>query len=257
MTFSHTSLSRFFQCGEYYRFRYLDHIKFPPTPAIIRGRVVDAAVDINLKTKMEHGKLVERGDIAEIVLDETERIISNEGITLSEKEAQKGMNRIKSEIVFTGRKLALLHDSLVAPQLTPSHVQRQFEIPCGDHTLTGFIDIQEGNRSIRDTKVRDKEPNRNEADTSLQLSIYAMAVAHLDGQIPAAVVLDCLVDRQEHPYRKLESTRARHQFKIVEDRVEAAARAIQADVFIPADPKDWRCSKAQCPYWDMCRFACR
>lgn len=257
MILSHTSLSTFFQCGERYRFRYEEKIKFPPTPKVIRGRAVDASIDANLRTKIEHGQFIERGDVAEIVLSATERIIAEEGITLTEEEASRGMKHIKDEMVFTGRRLAFVHHSLVAPQLTPTHVQREFDIPVGSHKLIGSIDIQEGNRSVRDTKVRDREPAKDEADTSLQLSVYAMAVAHLDGQIPAKVALDVLIDREEYPYRKRESTRARHQFIIVEDRVDAAARAIQAGVFVPADPKDWRCSRAYCPYWEMCRYAVR
>jgi hypothetical protein len=107
--------------------------------------------------------------------------------------------------------LSQLHYTFVAPKLKPSHVQRPFDIQVGGHYLSGVMDVQEGPRSIRDTKVRTRAPGKDEADRSLQLSCYALAAAELDGSIPQKLCLDVLIDSAEPRVVTLESTRSRDQ----------------------------------------------
>jgi len=86
------------------------------------------------------------------------------------------------------------------------------------------------------------------------LTIYAMAIAKLDGAIPQTLYLDYLVNTSEPRVVKLETTRARHQFYAVEERVKAAERAVLSKSFMPANPTDWFCCAKYCEFHSICSY---
>jgi RecB family exonuclease len=175
-------------------------------------------------------------------------------MSLSEDEAALGMNRVRGKLINEAVRLAHIHHTYIAPHLEPTQVQRDFAIEIAGHTVTGRIDIQEGSRTLRDTKVSGRSPAKDEADRSLQLTIYAMAAAQLDGVVPNSLHLDYLVNTAQPSVVKLQTTRGRHQFFAVEERVKAAVRAIESGVFVPANPTDWWCSPSYCPHFLGCKF---
>lgn len=253
MTFSVTSLETLFRCGVRYDYRYLQQIKTAPTSALILGRAVDEAVSFDLQNVIDHGALLNAHEVTDIARHAVEQIMLVDGIMLTEDEAALGLNRVRADITQKAVLMASLHHTYIAPRLHPTHVQRKFEVPVAGHTITGIIDVQEG-RSVRDTKVRAKSPDADEAATSFQLTVYAMAVAQMDGVVPESVYLDFLIATQQPKVLRQESTRQRFQFAMVEERVKRAAEAVERGLFMPADLGAWHCSRKMCPYFDICRF---
>ena len=253
MTFSVTSLETLFRCGVRYDYRYLQKIKTAPTSALILGRGVDEAVSFDLQNVIDHQTLLNAHEVTDIARHAVEQIVLTDGIMLTEEEAVRGLNRVRADITQKAILMASLHHTYIAPRLQPTHVQRKFEIPVAGHIITGIIDVQEG-RSVRDTKVRSKSPDADEAATSFQLTVYAMAVAQMDGVVPESVCLDFLIATQQPKIAKQESTRQRYHFVMVEERVKRAAEAVERGLFMPADIGDWHCSRIYCPYFDICKF---
>ncbi len=249
-----TSLLELSNCGERFRQRYIEKIRTAPNYSLILGRAVDSTVMLDLQHKIDTGELLPVEDITEHAREEVDLILLQEGISLTETEAGKGMNRIKAELTHEAIQLSQMHHCYIAPRLDPTRVQREFEVEIAGHTVTGRMDIQEGSRSIRDLKVSGRSPSSDEADRSLQLTVYAMACAQLDGRIPDHLYLDYLVHTVQPRVVKLETTRGRHQFYAVEERVKAAVAAIESGCFVPADPGWWGCNSVYCPYFHGCNY---
>lgn len=249
-----SSLLALSQCGEIYRQRYIQKIRTAPNYSLILGRAVDSTVMLDLGYKIRTGELLPIDEITDLTRAAVEDILLQEGIMLTEAEVAKGMNRVRAELTKEAVNLAQIHHCYIAPRLEPTQVQREFEVEIAGHTVSGRMDIQEGSRSIRDLKVSGRSPASDEADRSLQLTVYAMACAQLDGRIPDHLYLDYLVHTTEPRVVKLETTRGRHQFYAVEERVKAAVAAIKSGSFVPAEPSWWGCSDKVCPYFMGCRY---
>jgi len=182
-----TSLS---QCGELFRQKHIHKIRTAPNYSLILGRAVDSTVMLDLAYKVRTGELLPIDEITDLTKASVEDIILQDGISLTEAEVGKGMNRVRAELTKEAVQMAHLHHCYIAPLLEPTKVQREFEVEIAGHTVTGRMDIQEGSRSVRDLKVSGRSPSSDEADRSLQLTVYAMACAQLDGRIPDHLYLD-------------------------------------------------------------------
>jgi hypothetical protein len=133
--------------------------------------------------------------------------------------------------------------------------------------------------TIRDTKTSGKSPTKSIydqvragvplkdikpglADTSLQLSIYALAAQVTEGRIPDFVALDYLVETKKKDgsvsNRYYVPTLAKRTLEDVEvdlRRIENFAQVMKTGSFTPADPTWWGCSKKWCGFWERCEFA--
>ncbi len=254
MKFTVSSLNTLSSCGEQFRQRHILKIQVAPNYNMILGRAVDAAINADLRNKIATGKLLQSFEVSTIAQDEVEDVFLCEGISLTEEQAKRGMNRLRAELKQEAVRMAQMHHSIVAPWLEPTHVQREFEIEVAGHTVTGRIDVQEGSRSIRDTKVTGRAPASDEADRSLQLTIYAMAIAKLDGRLPETLHLDYLVHSSEPRVVKLKTSRSFYQFHAVEERILAAVKSVESESFVPANRDSWMCDERFCSYFNGCRY---
>lgn len=254
---SHSQLSMLFRCGEQYRRRYIEGERLAPGIALVVGRAVDKSVTENLSHKMAEGALLPLDAIRSIARDDVQATWEgDEGIALSEEEQAEGVAKVKGDAIDKSVRLAELHARRLAPALSPTAVQRKWEVSLEQAgypaTLVGVIDIQEGRDSIRDTKTAAKSPTADAAHLSDQLTLYALAVKVVDGVLPARLSLDFLVDTKEPKVVPLETTRTEADFQPILRRVERALLVIDAGAFAPANPDDWWCSKRWCGYWQTC-----
>lgn len=249
------------KCGIAFENRYLKHIEETRSVSLIVGSAVDRSVASDLNEKKDTGLLLSESDVKDIARDATVEEWQAGDVQVSEEDADDGWSPARDDAVDAAVGLAGLHHSSNAPQLEPTHVQRKWvlDTPLGIQ-LAGTIDIQEGMKSIRDTKTSAKSPNKDTAALSLQLTTYAMAVDALDGGIPAMVGLDYLVrtpKRKDLKLVQIESTRNKSDFQHLVNRVAVAARIIESGVFTPAPVDSWWCSRKFCSYWSLCPYAAR
>lgn len=254
---SHSQLSMLFRCGEQYRRRYVEGERLAPGMALVVGRAVDKSVTENLAHKMAEGSLLPLDAVRGIARDDVQAIWDGEeGVALSDEEKSEGAAKVKGDAIDKSVRLAELHARKLAPSLSPTAVQRKWEVSLEQAgypaTLVGVIDIQEGRESIRDTKTASKSPSADAAHLSDQLTLYALAVKVVDGALPSRLALDFLVDTKEPKVVPLETSRTEADFGPVLRRVERALQVIDAGAFAPANPDDWWCSKRWCGYWETC-----
>lgn len=247
------------RCGVAFANRYLLHMPEPRSVSLIVGSAVDRSVSRDLTEKKDTGSLLADSDVKDIARDSTVEEWNSGDVQMSEEDKEDGWTAKQGDAVDAAVDLASLHHEKNAPSIEPTHIQRAWvlDTPLGIQ-LAGTIDIQEGMRSIRDTKTSGKSPNKDTAALSLQLTTYAMAVNALDGGIPAKVGLDYLVrtpKRKELKLVQLESVRRPEDFQHLVNRVQIAAKIIESGIFTPAPIDSWVCSKRFCGYWETCPYA--
>jgi len=267
-----TQLKMISFCGEQYRRRYICGEKIPPGISLLVGRSVDNAITKNLSHKIDTGDLLPLEEIQDITRDDINTQFNTNEITFTEEEISEGIKTVKGKAIDKAISLSATHAKKLAPQINPTHVQRKIELELEGFPfdILGYIDIQEGVESVRDTKTSSRSPAKTAADMSDQLTIYAMAVWRIDGKIPQKLTLDYLVNSgkssivPDHLIGKirasttkiviLETSREIKDFQPLLQRIEKAAEVIEKGVFMPAPQDSYLCNPRFCGYAMTCPY---
>lgn len=253
-----SGLNMLSRCGEQFRRRYIEGEIVPPGVALLIGTATDRSVSADLQHKIDSGALLPDEAIPDLARD-TLLAEWDRGVVLDGDFAEIGYDAAKGEAVDMAISLAQLHHTELAPSIDATHVQRAWTLDVNglDIQLAGTIDVQEGDVYLRDTKTSKKSPSADEAERSLQLTVYALAKKAHDGTPPQIVALDYLVKTKTPKVVTLESTRKDGDFDHALARVAQAARIIESGMFSPAPLDAWWCSNRFCGYHSTCPFARR
>jgi hypothetical protein len=246
------------KCGEQFRRRYIQGDIVPPGVAMVVGTATHASVRGNLSAKIEHGKLLPLEHAKAIARDQL-NTEWEKGVLLDD-EQKSSPHKAKSDAIDKAVRLSGAHAERLAPLLLPTHVERSWSLELRGFPidLVGSIDIQEAKMRVRDTKTSAKSPSADAADTSEQLTVYAMAVKTLDGTGSISVYLDYLVDlRRVTKIVSLLSERRPEDYDPLLRRIENASICMEKGVFVPARPEDWWCSPKWCGYFSTCPYVRR
>lgn len=251
-----TQLNMLSFCGEQYRRRYILGEKRPPGVSALVGRATDKSVNDNMTSKIETGELLPLENIQDIARDALNNAWAEQGVLLTEDEVREGLKKVKGGAVDKSVRLSKLHYTDLAPALQPTHVQRSWELPINGYpvTLVGYIDLQEGLKSIRDTKTAAKAPPANIADLSDQLTMYALAVMQYDGKIPDWIYLDYLIDTKVPKTVSVPTQRKPEDFNSIFARIEMAIKIIETGLFMPARQDHYLCDPRFCGFASTCRY---
>lgn len=254
-----TGLDLLLKCGEAWRRRYVEGHKIPPGVALVTGKAIHKSAERNLRSKMESGELLAVDAAEDIARDALNAEWDGpDGVLITEPDNPK---QTRGACVDKAVRLSRLHATAVAPALQPTHVEREWALtlPGYPMDLAGTLDVQEG-AVVRDLKTRKVSlpSNGSEVDASQQLTAYALAVYAIDrATLPITVKIDALVDLKVPKSQTQTSMRNVQDFRELHKRLEVAATAIDKQVFLPARPTDWWCSRAWCGYFDTCPYAAR
>ncbi|MFH1724303.1 MAG: PD-(D/E)XK nuclease family protein [Elusimicrobiota bacterium] len=256
-TLHQSGLGMLYRCPKQYEWRYVRGLIMPPGSAAHVGSGTHRAVAADLTAKIEGGALLAEEAVREVARDGV-LLAWNEGVLLTDDERERPEAEVRGEAVDKAVTLATLHHAEVAPSLAPVAVEKSWrlELTGFSHDLAGTTDILEA-RAIRDTKTSAKSPSGNAADTSLQLSMYALADKYVRGALPEAIHLDYLVALKNPKAMTLSTTRDEEDLAAMLERIAAALKQIEAGVFPPCDPASWCCSPRWCGYWGQCPYGGR
>lgn len=251
---------QYLKCGEAYRQRYVLGKSTPSNNFIIQGRGVHhAAEQVNLslihkKVALSedeaiqfyldhHDKELNTGQELELVDVESWGIVKDQGVSLIKTYRVGALGHVMDGV--TGLALAPLKP-IAAEKVLRTVLKPRDSDPV---PFVGVVDIVEED-SIRDIKVKNKKAPQNEADNSIQLTIYA----HILGK--PAVSLEQLVKASKtKPTRYIRSCAVRtsndaiHAVEIIGD----VAVNIAEGRFPRTHPANWWCTKKWCKCWDECR----
>jgi hypothetical protein len=251
-----SGISMFTKCGEQFRRRYILGEKIPPGISLIVGCGTDRSVSKNMENKKETGELLPVEQCLDIARDEVEGYFKAGNFAVSDEEKSKTIAVVKGEAIDKTVTLSRLHYTDLAPIIQPTHIQRQWLLALDNFPfdIAGTMDIQEGSKSIRDTKTSGKTPAGDIADKSDQLTMYAMAAFVLDGTIPEKVMLDYLINLKTPKSHVFESTRQKADFQPVLNRCEIVAESIAKEIFVPVNSDHWVCDPKWCGYYNSCKY---
>ncbi len=254
---SASALSMYEGCGEQYRRRYIEGERIPPGIAMIKGSSVDDSVTGNLRNVIINEEMLLKEQVLTIAEEAINNRMNNQEVLFSDEEVHEGIKNVKGRTVDSVVSLSELHYDEIAPIIKPESVQMKWllELEGFPFDLLGYIDIVEP-ETVRDTKVSGKSPNKNQADISEQLTLYALAVFVQKKFIPK-VFLDYLVDLKTKKSVTLESTRTKSDFQAVMNRLETMAHGIEKEVFMPIDATHWKCNPKWCGYYSTCKYVRR
>lgn len=255
--FSHTQLDMLQRCGQQWVFRYVERIRRPPATAMIVGRAVDKGVTRDLTAKKDTGHLLPTEVVVAAARDAFDVEWSKEGVMLTDDEAVAGVKAAHGQAVDRTVNSARAHHRRLAPRMVPVELQRRFDVDLDgyDARLVGYLDIEEADGAIRDTKATGKTPHDDDAAQSQQLTMYAMAKLALDGIVPPELSLDYVVAlKQRTDVVRLTTRRSIADFNPLLRRIEQALHVIETGTITPAPAGSWWCSPRWCGYWDICPF---
>lgn len=260
-------LSLLYRCGEKFRRIVLLGEYEPPRTPLIIGTAAHAVIAKNLTNKIEKGTLLTKEAVQDFSRDEFVRNWHESPVIFTDEEVEVGVQKVRDQAQDVTVQLVTAHHYQLAPKIQPKAVERKWvlEAPGFPYDLAGTIDIDEDLRiilpgdvqwktesSIRDTKTRKTNLGIQEVERSEQYTLYAMAKYFLDGKLPDFVVQDNLIKptKTREAYAiSYSSTRTLEDFKVFNRRFEQACKIIEREIFTPANPQDWWCSK------DFCGFA--
>lgn len=255
-----SALSMYMKCPEQYRRRYVMGERIPPGVALIVGSSVHVTAESNLKSKcLNGGKLLDGDVIEDMARDTLNRKWDEEGVLLEDDEKTKGEKTVRGEAVDKSVRLAREHHGVLAPAITPvdaDHIERKWVITIkqADYDLAGTTDVIEPS-AIRDFKTGAKSKSQRDADTSDQLTLYALQRFVETGETPDRVYLDYTADlKTGAKAASLVSVRAKADFSVLLARIETCVNAIKAGVFPPADQSHWACDPRYCGYASTCKY---
>ena len=252
--FSGSQLNMHAMCPEGYRRRYMEKEIIPPGIFALRGTGMHRGASANMKQKIESGR------------DLPAREIIDAGIAAFEDEARGGVMLTSDEAAIGAAKLlgdtkddlvAILdvHARQQAPDYQPILVEEPIRIPLdAPRDLLGVLDLAT-ERGVVDFKTAKRSKSQGEADSSVQLTIYAACFTKRQGHRPDFVQLDTIVQSKTKTARQvLPSDRDDRDFAALAARINAVQKAIDAGVFTPAAPGAWNCSEKYCGYYRTCPF---
>jgi hypothetical protein len=253
---SPTQLDMFTKCPEQYRRRYIEGEKIPPGIAQMKGSALHRGAEFNMRQKIESHVDLPAGDITEMAVTTFEAATHGEYLLLPEERAM-GADTTIARAKDSVAAMTEVHARQQAPEYQPVLVEEKVRIALpGPRDLLGIIDLADEQDRVIDFKTASKSKSQSEADTSVQLTVYAAAFTARRGRKPRSLRLDTVVHTAAGKLSRqaLDTERDEADIAALANRVDAVSAAIEAAVFPPAPPGAWYCSKKFCGFYATCRY---
>ena len=235
MKISISRLRTYMLCSKQYEYRY--ELSAPPeftSASLVFGGAMHHAVaeyHQSLNTLTDEAMFCEFRKYFGAVIEDSEQ--SERGIRFkadSEEVLIEKAQTLCAEYILTFKN--------VVPQ-SPLDVELLFEVPLFDplsgwgtleHSLVGKIDLV-ANSGIFEFKTSSRSASQSEADSSIQLTAYALAYQYLYDEPPQTLKLVTLATTKTPKISVIETKRWYKDYGHIVEMGMAIAKAIEADIF--------------------------
>jgi len=240
---SPSSISKLQNCGEQYRRYYVEgEAGGPPSPKMQLGTDVHQMVEDFCTLFFENCKGQGVDPLGVTASNRLELFPSlREVLEYNSCEDEQAQN------IY-----ALWHKEMSESLYVPLSSENTYYCAVGDTPIMAkvdlvLLDLATNTTSVVDLKVGVKK--RNSAE-STQLSIYSVATGYSNVGYWQMVPPKIRVGAKS----VMSTTEVDNRFlDFVEMTIQAAAQAISAGIFLPAQPGDWMCSEKYCGHFEKCR----
>ena len=249
-----SQLQMFQRCGEQWRRRYLEEEVIPPGIAARVGSGVHKAAEKNFRVKMRSGEDLPLDAFQDAAAEAYDEALS-EGVFFAPDElpgAKIAMARGKDDAV----SLATLYRREVVPTIMPELVEEKItlELPGVPLPVVTVLDLYTADKSLRDLKTSAKKWAEDKAHASPQPTAYREAVKAATGEYPADIRFDVLVRTKTPTLQIIDTARTDEDTAVLIKQFNMMVAAINAGIFLPAEPDAWICSPKWCGYWFSCPY---
>lgn len=244
---SYSSISAYQSCARSWRFRYIDKIKTPASPALIFGtaihQAVQAVVSGTTSAKIE--------DIwAEKWAGVQQQDVAWDG-ALPEQMANEGLRMLAHPgimDVITGLHPLIENGQPAIEQRVELHI---VSVPV---PVIGFIDLITNDGIPHDFKTASRAWTQEQAQSEMQPLFYLAALGQMGYTLnPHRRFRHIIFVKTRTPQVQMfESTFAFAQYMFLVNTIQQVWRGIESGVF-PPNPGSWKCSERYCDYWRLCR----
>lgn len=255
----HISVSQMemlWRCGEQYRRRYMEGERILPGIALHIGTGVHAGAEVNFNQKIETHEDLPVSDIVDAAVSGFEVRYQSDGLALTDDEASQGLASVVGAAKDQLVQLAECHATEQAPDYQPTEVEHRSRIvfPNATHDLLAVTDLRDDQGRITDFKTAAKKKPKDEADKSVQLTVYSAAYQVDHGRPSTECRFDTVTKTKTPARQVLISHRTQADYVALLARVNSTIAAIAAGVFLPASTGAWNCSPKWCGYWASCPY---
>lgn len=254
---SFSRLNLYCRCGYQYYLRYILKVIVPRTTPLIMGTGYHSSLQQNHLQKIDSAVDMPLPELGDFYASQIEEAFKEDVLLTKE---QKGQNKVivRDDTIKRGQSALKVYHDEFAPTLMPLEVERAFTVPLADDVppLYGIIDLVTADMRVVDHKTASKSPSKGTADSSLQLSAYALGFQSLYGFLPESLELQhSVVTEKGNSKADVQKTvRTPEQLERFVNRVRLVWDGIQKGVFIPPEQGSWACG--YCGYRDtgICRL---
>ena len=240
LVLSASSVVTFLRCGQQWYFAHVAGIKSPPSLRQALGVAAHAAIEVNMRQKIDSTLDLELDD----VLDAFSTNYDTEIAEVETPEEDPG------DLKDRGVRLMTLHHTEVAPKIQPLWVEQPVQFNVNNIPYSGIVDVVDDRHRVRDWKTTGQKPRPG--SYLLNMVGYALGYRQATGETETEVVLDYLVRTKVPQYIPIASGGPIDQTAIVSfaGTIEQVAAAIQAGTFVPNGLLSGACS--WCGYKNIC-----
>lgn len=246
---SYSSISTWLMCPRSFKYKYVEKIPTPTSPALIFGSAVHDTVEEYI-SETEHryalaelwpfkwnAQLEENKDIS--WNDDTPEGLHNEGLRLLSSP----------DIVKVVDALTCMVD-----EQGPC-IERKVELRVPDVPIpiVGYIDMIGTDGVPHDLKTSAKSWNTDKARSEIQPLFYLAALLQSGNNLHQLRFRHVVFVKTKTPQvQVLESAFTFSEIFWLLEMVKSVWLAIEVGIF-PCNPTGWKCSKDWCEYWPLCR----
>lgn len=259
---SPSQLGTFLRCGEQYRRRYVEKEIIPPGISARTGSSVHKVAEVHDLIRIQGKTGLSITDAQDCARDEFKRLVKDEGVFLAPAEVPEA-NKLLNEGLNSALAAAAFFVTDVAPNFDPLAAEQVmlYDIDVLDVPIKCIIDklassVLDGRTFIRDLKVMGKKKDQAWADDELQPSFYLLGHLLQHNELLQFAYDIIIPGKKGIQYLPLETTRDERDFQRTKILLSQFRKAVEADIFMPADPGSWMCSPNYCGFYQSCRYAC-
>ena len=253
---SHSQIQMLLKCGIQWEFRYLKNKIVPPGASLVRGKCGHKSLEFNFMQKVVSKEDLPVSMVKDFFSDEWES--SKFQIAWTEKDLDgKSPKVATAKFKDSGIQLVEKFHEEQSPVIQPVTVEEKFEVPFeGDYpSLVGVIDRVDEGEEIGEVKFAGKSPQKDDAKTDIQLTIYDAAYRVMHGHPPKKLKKEFAIATKEAKTMVLEEPpRDDATVNRLLNRLLVSMQCLKSGIFVPAPQGAWWCSANWCGYWDQCNY---
>lgn len=244
---SYSSINLYSMCARAWRFRYLDKVQTPKSPALVFGSAFHNAIETAIANKDVSAP-------AEGYWDAAWNDATADGEIDWQKDKPETFYNLGVKMLKSKETLELLSE--IKPFDAESIEKKiELQVPGVPIPIIGYIDIIERDGVPADFKTSSRSWNPGKALEELQPCFYLAAMNQAGWQNnPDFKFRHYVFVKTKTPKAQVfESNRLPGELFWMFGLIQEVWRGIEARVFPPTGTGSWKCSPKWCEYWALCK----